>query len=449
MTAPIIIIGAGLAGWTTVRELRKLDQTTPVLLITADSGDFYAKPSLSNALQQKRAPAQLVTTPAAKMAETHNVRLLAHTRVLAIDPPTRTLRSTEGEFQFRQLVLATGAQPIRIPLAGDAAEQVQSINSLDDFSGFHQRLTSADHAGAASAGASVVLDPQPAREHSTRHVLIMGAGLIGCEFANDLTSAGYRVTVVDPSGGPMAALLPEAASTQLQQALAAAGVRWHFGATVKAVNWAPAGSPDPACTTPASGPAQSPAPVAEHSGAQQAETALQVELSNGQTALVDVVLSAIGLRSDMALAQAAGLVCERGIVVDTTLRTSRPCIYALGDSAQYASGMWGGEPDAAAEPVAGGRTMPYVMPIMSAARALAATLAGTPTAVVFALMPVAIKTPALPIVVAAPAPGTVGQWHSVEPGQWQFMDGQQQVRGFVLTGKQTARRAEQAKLVLA
>ena len=93
--------------------------------------------------------------------------------------------------------------------------------------------------------------------------------------------------------------------------------------------------------------------------------------------------------------------------------------------------------------------MPYVMPIMSAARALAATLAGTPTAVAFALMPVAIKTPALPIVVAAPAPGTAGEWRSESSGQWQFMDGQHQVRGFALTGTQTAHRAAQAKLVLA
>src|SRR5512133_2680606 len=132
MLEPIIIIGAGLAGWTTARELRKLDPDTSVLLITADSGDFYAKPSLSNAFQQKRTPAQLVTTPAVKMAETHNVRLLAHTRVLAIDPSTGTLRTTQGDFHYRQLVLATGAQPIRVPMAGDAIDQVQSINSLDD-----------------------------------------------------------------------------------------------------------------------------------------------------------------------------------------------------------------------------------------------------------------------------------------------------------------------------
>ena len=95
------------------------------------------------------------------------------------------------------------------------------------------------------------------------------------------------------------------------------------------------------------------------------------------------MLSAIGLRADTRLAGAAGLACERGIVVDACLQTSAPGIYALGDCAQYAS--------------AGQRTLPYVMPIMNAAKALAATLAGTPTPVVFPLMPVSVKTPALPI----------------------------------------------------
>ena len=73
--APLIIIGAGLAGWTTVREFRKLDTTTPVVVITRDGGDFYAKPSLSNAFAQKRTPEQLVSTPAAKMADTLQVML--------------------------------------------------------------------------------------------------------------------------------------------------------------------------------------------------------------------------------------------------------------------------------------------------------------------------------------------------------------------------------------
>ncbi|MDO9199005.1 FAD-dependent oxidoreductase [Rhodoferax sp.] len=387
--SPIIIIGAGLAGWTTAREFRKLDTTTPVMLITLDSGDFYAKPSLSNAFAQGRAPAQLVSTPAAKMAETLDVKLLAHTRVEAMNPATRTIATSQGDFGYSQLVLATGAQPIRVPVAGDAADRVHSVNSLDDFSAFHARLT----------------DPQA----TGKHVLIMGAGLIGCEFANDLATAGHQVTVADPATGPMAALLPLEASAQLRDALAALGVAWHFGATVKSVN------------------------LATDAGAQ--DSALRVELSNGHAAHVDIVLSAIGLRADTALAQAAGLACERGIVVDAALQSSSPHIYALGDGAQYAS--------------ADNRTLPYVMPIMSAARALAATLAGTRTEVVFGLMPVSIKTPALPLVVVAPAPGTPGDWRNGEPGLWQFMGAQGQARGFVLAGKQTSRRVEQAKLILA
>ena len=384
--APIIIIGAGLAGWTTVREFRKLDSNTPVVMITADQGDFYAKPSLSNAFAQKRTPAQLVSTPGHTMAQTHKVTLHTHTRVQSIDPVARTVRTAQGEvWAYEKLVLATGAQPVRFALAGNAADQALSINSLEDFAVFHQRITEL--------------------QRDEKHVLIMGAGLIGCEFANDLAGAGYRVSVVDPAAVPLQALLPPAAGTQLQTSLATLGVQWHLGSTVKAVSH----SADP------------------HGGA------LQIELSNGVVLSCDAVLSAIGLRADMTLAKAAGLACERAVVVDARLQTSAPHIYALGDVAQYAS--------------AGARGLPYVMPIMTAAKALASSLTGTPSAVVFPLMPISIKTPALPIVVAAPAPATPGAWHSVQEGVWQFKDDTANVRGFVLTGQQTAQRVEQSKLI--
>jgi rubredoxin-NAD+ reductase len=117
-------------------------------------------------------------------------------------------------------------------------------------------------------------------------------------------------------------------------------------------------------------------------------------LSDGTSLAADAVLSAVGLRADTALAAQAGIACARGVLVNAHLQTSAPGVYALGDCAQYAS--------------AGGRTLPYVMPIMHAARALAATLAGTPTELVFPLMPVAVKTPALPITGAAPHPDLQG-----------------------------------------
>jgi rubredoxin-NAD+ reductase len=88
------------------------------------------------------------------------------------------------------------------------------------------------------------------------------------------------------------------------------------------------------------------------------------------------------------------------------------------------------------------------MPIMHAGKALAATLAGESTPVQFPLMPVAIKTPALPLVVAPAAPGTGGQWAQTEPGVWLFTDTDHAVKGFALSGPQTSRRAELAKQVV-
>ncbi|MEN9712553.1 MAG: hypothetical protein RLY90_814 [Pseudomonadota bacterium] len=378
---PLLVVGSGLAGWSVVREFRKLDTQTPVLMITADVGDFYAKPALSNALAQNKAPEQLVTTPAERMVSTLGVTLLQRTAVTSIDVQTQEVHTSKGTFGYRQLVLATGAQAIRLPLAGDAAQAVMSVNSLADYAAFRAQLK-----------------PQS-------RVLIMGAGLIGCEFANDLALGEHTVQVVDPGASPLAALLPEPASAQLRQALTDLGVNWHWQTTVQAVH--------------------------------RQDNAYAVQLANGQELIVDVVLSSVGLRADTALAQSAGIATDRGVLVDAQLKTNAEHVYALGDNTQYASASVGGV----------ARTLPFVMPIMNAAKALAQTLAGNPTAVVFPLMPVAVKTPALPLVVSPPAPATQGTWQAAHEGIWHFVsDGK--VRGFVLVGAQTSRRAEQSKLVL-
>jgi rubredoxin-NAD+ reductase len=117
---------------------------------------------------------------------------------------------------------------------------------------------------------------------------------------------------------------------------------------------------------------------------------LRITLANGEHIDVDVILSAVGLRADIRLAQEAHLQAERGILVDQFGQTSVKGIYALGDCAQYAQ--------------ADGNsiTLPYVAPIMAAARAIAQSLAGTPTAIDFKPAPVLVKTPSYPIALVAP-----------------------------------------------
>src|SRR5690606_3718191 len=164
---PIIIIGAGLAAYTFAREFRKLDKATPLVLITADDGGFYSKPMLSNALAQKQEPAQLVTRSAEQMAAQLDMQVITRSPVTEIDVAGKKVRTANGEHEFDKLVLAIGSQPIRLPLAGNAASRVLSVNHVDDYAVFRSLLNAAD-------------------ETARKQVTILGAGLIGCEFANDL-----------------------------------------------------------------------------------------------------------------------------------------------------------------------------------------------------------------------------------------------------------------------
>jgi rubredoxin-NAD+ reductase len=229
-------------------------------------------------------------------------------------------------------------------------------------------------------------------------IAIIGAGLIGCEFANDLAAGGYGVDIIDIAPQALGRLLPPEGGALLQQKLAALGVQWHLGTSVQAVD--------------------------------RAEDGHAVTLANGNVLRVDVVLSAVGLKPRTALAAAAGLEVKRGVVVNRHLETSATDVYALGDCAEIE-----------------GLVMPYVMPIMHAMRALAQTLSGKRTAAVFPAMPVMVKTPACPTIVAPPPAGAAGRWQ-VEGGadsvKSLFVGADGRLLGFALNGAATAERAKLA-----
>ncbi|ENW30511.1 rubredoxin-NAD(+) reductase [Acinetobacter lwoffii NIPH 478] len=368
---PIVIIGSGMAGYAVAREFRKLNPEHELLMICADDAVNYAKPTLSNALAGNKAPEQIPLGDAAKMSAQLNMRIEQHTWVKAIHPEDHQLvlekDGQESTQNYSKLVLAIGANPVRLAIAGDASDDIHVVNNLSDYKAFRNNLA--------------------ARED--KRVVILGAGLIGCEFANDLQNTDHQVTVIDLAPQPLGRLLPEHVATAFQKNLEETGIHFVLGTTVEKVSRAGNGD-------------------------------YLVTLANGQSLVADVVLSAVGLQPNISLAKQADVHTSRGVLTTAQLETNQADIYAVGDCAEV-----------------NGTLLPYVMPIMQQARALAKTLNGEHTAVHYPAMPVAVKTPAAPLTVL-PAPVDVDvTWETEEFDDGMLakaFDANGTLRGFVLLG---------------
>jgi rubredoxin-NAD+ reductase len=367
----LVIIGTGLAGYSLAREYRKLDSARHILLLTADDGNYYSKPMLSTGFSKGKTAADLSIKSAAIMAVELKSEIRTAVTVSSIDTNTHQLTLSSGEMHvYGQLVFAMGAEVIRPQLGGDATDCVFTINDLQDYAQFRKQLT------------------------GKKRVAIIGAGLIGCEFANDLSNAGFEVTVIESGGLVLANLLPESASMALKTSLEKLGVGFYINAAASDINYA-AG-------------------------------ALILTLADKTNIETDIVLSAVGLRPRTILAKASGIKVNRGIITNNLLETSVADIYALGDCAEVA-----------------GHVLMYVLPLMAAARALAKTLFGESTAVDYQAMPITIKTPACPIIVS-PAPiGVNGTWqtqYNDENVSALFHDEKSKLRGFALTGDEISQK---------
>ncbi len=380
---PIIIIGTGVAGYTLARELRKLNNEQALIMVSSDDGRNYPKPMLSNALTKGKTADQVAMSDAVKMAESLSATIMTEQTVVNIDRQNRTIILASGEeIRYNKLILAVGANPVRLKFEGDAADVALSVNNLNDYTAFRRQLVTA------------------------KHVAIIGAGLIGCEFANDLSNVDVAVSVIGTSDVPMNSLLPRQISAELQQALTTAGVNWYLGTTVKTIN--------------------------------SVNDQYELQLESGESIFADVVVSAVGLKANTALAQSAELVINRGIVTDIYLQTSDPNIYAIGDCAEVS-----------------GHHLMYIAPIMLAAKALAQTISGTPTSVSYPAMPVAVKTPSYPLILCPPPANIKGSWqieHS-ETGdsgigvKGLFIDENDSLQGFVLSGAMTSQKQNYAKML--
>jgi len=293
-----------------------------------------------------------------------NLQLRTYTTVTGIDPDAHELVLGDERLGYSKLVLAWGADVIRLSIAGDGHERVFSINDLMDYRAFRKALK------------------------GKKRVAIMGAGLIGCEFANDLRNGDVDVDVIAPSDALMPGLLPPAAAAAVRDGLEGLGVRFHLETVVEHI----ANSGD----------------------------GVRLTLANGEELESDLVISAVGLRPRTELAAAAGLETQRGIVVNRALETSVPDVYALGDCAEV-----------------DGHVLLYVLPLMACARALAKTLVSERTEVKYGTMPVMVKTPCCPTAVCPPPANASGSWEVDADGQdvhALFKSESGEVLGFAVTG---------------
>ncbi len=335
---PIVIIGSGHSGYQLAAALRAQSETVAITVFTADDGALYSKPALSNALVMNKDGDALQSESALEWESRLNIRVYPHTRVEQIDRANSTLHTSIGKYAYSRLVLATGASPIEIPIEGDRS-WVMSVNDLVDYRRFRAEL------------------------QDKKRIAILGDGLIGCEFANDLIESGYEVTVIGLGQWPMERLIPQQLGESLQSALADRGVQWALQDSIVRIE-------------------------------PRSESSVVLHLNSGKQIEADLVLSAVGLKPNVSLAERAGLEVGRGIKVNQFGQTSDESIYSLGDCVETEQG-W----------------QPYIAPINQMIPSVAKSLLGDITPTSITPTPVIVKTPILPLTIFPVAAEEQGQWY--------------------------------------
>jgi rubredoxin-NAD+ reductase len=275
-TGGVVIVGAGIAGWSVAAAIREADAHVPVTIVTHCDGDVYNKPELAIAFSRGQTPATLLRETGADAARRLGIRLLPKTDAIGISPEFKKLRTTRGTLRYDSLVLAAGAKA-KLPTGIDPA-LCWRINSLEAWSSLHSALGG-----------------------GPKKIAIIGAGMVGCEFAEDLSRAGHEVQLFGITTEPLPGLLPGIVGERVRTGLEGLGVRYRAGVSVAAIQRLPNNS-------------------------------LQIDFLGGESEIVDQVVAAVGVATEPRMVRAAGLDFDGGIVVDPkTLETSAHSVYAIGD----------------------------------------------------------------------------------------------------------------------
>ena len=284
----LVTIGNGMAGVRTLEELLKLaPDLYDITVFGAEPHPNYNRILLSPVLAGEQTFEEIVLNDLDWYAK-NGIRLLLNRKVIQIDRIRRRVIAEDGsEAEYDRLLIATGSTPFILPIPG---------NQLDGVIGYRD-----------IADTQAMLDA--ARNH--KHAVVIGGGLLGLEAANGLKLRGMRVTVVHLGEWPMERQLDQSAGTLLQNALQARGLIFRMNKQTAEL-------------------------IGNDQGRVQA-----VRFTDGEVINADLVVMAAGIRPNSALAEQAGIPCNRGILVSDTLQTYDPRVYAVGECASHRGTAYG------------------------------------------------------------------------------------------------------------
>jgi len=272
----IVIVGGGAAGFAAAEMLRRRGHEGRIVMLSDDDAAPVDRPNLSKDYLAGNAPEEWIPLRDEDFYPQQKIDLRLRTSVVAIDPAARTVTLGDGStLEFDRLLLATGAEPVRLSLPGIDLPHVHTLRTLADC-----------RAIIAQAG-------------SAKHAVVLGASFIGLEVAASLRARGIDVHVVAPDSRPMVRVLGEAMGDFVRTLHESHGVTFHLEQTPAAID------------------------------------ARQVTLKGGGTIAADLVVAGVGVRPRLALAEQAKLTIDRGVVVNQYLETSAPGIFAAGDIARW------------------------------------------------------------------------------------------------------------------
>jgi NADPH-dependent 2,4-dienoyl-CoA reductase/sulfur reductase-like enzyme/nitrite reductase/ring-hydroxylating ferredoxin subunit len=272
----IVIVGGGAAGFAAAERLRREHYQGSIVMFSNDEAPPVDRPNLSKDYLAGKAPADWVPLRGEGFYSKNDIALRLNANVAGIDARSGEVVLADGaRTPYDRLLLATGAEPVRLTIPGSSQPHVHTLRSFADCKAIIERATTA------------------------RRAIVLGASFIGLEVAAALRSRDIEVHVVAPGKRPMERILGPQMGDLIRALHEENGVVFHLGDTASSID------------------------------------GRQVKLGSGDILTADFVIAGIGVRPRTGLAEKAGLSLDRGVVVNAFLETSAPGIFAAGDIARW------------------------------------------------------------------------------------------------------------------